>query len=550
MIENSLFDKKSLKIVQGKTANWKELAKDCVCFANGKGGTILIGIEDDAKDCPKGQRVDDALIEKINKMIPQLTMGVAINAEKVSNTNGDEYIKLIIFRNSKTLASTTDGKYFKRVADTCKPIYPDEMARALADKEAFNWELVTHSSLTIEDADPIKKNKFLNDIRKSPRVSAFNKEKSDEELLEYYFLVDNGKLTNLGVLWIGQRKDRAKIHYAPSVQFIKYDSDDKKINKYIWDDYTLNPKEILMEVISLSEWRESIEISDGLFRKNIPHYDIDVIRELVVNALVHKVYTMRGDIFINLYHDRLEIHSPGLLPLGITPQNIISKSEYRNTHLAKIFYDLEMMEKEGSGYDAVYEILLFNGKQEPKVEEIDDRVIVTVRKEVINKEVVKLMNKVNENIGLKQKEIISLGIIAQSNSISGLNLRNKLSIRNDEILYNWLKTLLKNDIVLKKGKTKATEYYINPELLKDADFKGLTDLKKIETHRLHHLIIEDLTIYQPCSISDINQRIGLEINRKKIKRELDKMVEKNEIIKEGEKKGTKYRLNNLSDKNQ
>ncbi len=548
MQENTLLDKKSLKVVQGKTANWRELAKDCVAFANGRGGTILIGIEDDADDCPVGQRVDDSIIEKINKMIPQLTIGVAVVAEKVCNYVGDEFINLKIIRSAKTLACTTDGKYFIRIADTCKPIHPDQISRVLADKDAFNWELVRHSKLSIEDVDIVKRNEFINQIRKSERVSEFVKQKSDEELLEYYFLVDEGKLTNLGVLWIGKRQDRARIHYAPSVQFIKYDEEGKKVNKYIWDDYSLNPKEIMLEIINLSEWKESIEISDGLFRKNIPNYHIDVIRELVVNALVHRIYTMNGDIFINMYHDRLEIHSPGLLPLGVTPQNIISKSEYRNTQLAKLFYDLKLMEKEGSGYDAVYEILLFNGKQEPIVEEVDDRVIVTIKKAVISKEVVKLMSKVHEQIHLTQREIIALGIIAQNNSISGLDLKEKLSIRNDEVLVTWLKKLLKNDIVLKKGRTKATEYYINPKLLKELDFKGQTDLKKIENHRLQHLIIEDLTIYQPCSIADINQRIGSEINQKKIKRLLDKMILEREVIKEGQHRWTKYKLA-ISDKN-
>ncbi|MDP8034043.1 ATP-binding protein [Pasteurella atlantica] len=548
MQENTLLDKKSLKVVQGKTANWKELAKDCVAFANGKGGTILIGIEDDADDCPIGQRVDDEIIDNINKKIPQLTIGVAIVAEKVCNYVGDEFINLRIIRNAKTLACTTDGKYFIRIADNCKPIHPDQMSRVLADKDAFNWELVRHSRLSLEDVDIVKRNEFINQIRKSERVSEFVKQKSDEELLEYYFLVDEGKLTNLGVLWIGKRQDRARIHYAPSVQFIKYDEEGKKVNKYVWDDYSLNPKEIMLEIINLSEWKESIEISDGLFRKNIPNYHIDVIRELVVNALVHRIYTMNGDIFINMYHDKLEIHSPGLLPLGVTPQNIISKSEYRNTQLAKLFYDLKLMEKEGSGYDAVYEILLFNGKQEPLVEEVDDRVIVTVKKAVISKEVVKLMSKVHEQIHLTQREIIALGIIAQNNSISGINLKDKLSIRNDEVLATWLKKLLKNDVVLKKGRTKATEYYINPKLLKELDFKGQTDLKKIENHRLQHLIIEDLMIYQPCSIADINQRIGSEINQKKIKRLLDKMILEGEVIKEGQHRWTKYKLV-ISDKN-
>ncbi|QZE14070.1 ATP-binding protein [Halosquirtibacter laminarini] len=47
MEENSIFDRKSLKLVQGKTADWDELAKVCVAFANATGGEIHIGIEDD-----------------------------------------------------------------------------------------------------------------------------------------------------------------------------------------------------------------------------------------------------------------------------------------------------------------------------------------------------------------------------------------------------------------------------------------------------------------------------------------------------------------------
>jgi ATP-dependent DNA helicase RecG len=67
-------------------------------------------------------------------------------------------------------------------------------------------------------------------------------------------------------------------------------------------------------------------------------------------------------------------------------------------------------------------------------------------------------------------------------------------------------------------------------------------LKKIETHRLEHLIFEDLKIYGPCSIGDIHERIGLEINQKKIQRQLNKMIEEKKVIVEGEKRWSKYSL--------
>ncbi|TXK75054.1 ATP-binding protein [Mesonia sp. K4-1] len=547
MEENSHFDKKSLKLIQGKTANWQELAKDCVCFANGVGGEIHIGIEDDKKLPEASQKITSSLVDKINKKIPQLTLNVGIIPTIATAENGGEFINLKVLQSKQTIACTSNGKYYMRVADECRPLMPEDMSRVAADKQAFIWEEKVVRKVKLAAADYQKRDTLLSDIINSERVSGFVKEMSREELLEYYLLTAEEYLTNLGVLWFGSRKDRALLHYAPTIQFIKYDETGNKINKLLWDDFTKNPKELLNEIIALPDWKESVEISDGIFRKTIPNYDIEVIREIIANALVHKVYTMRGDIFINLYHDRLEVHSPGRLPLGVTPSNIISKSVQRNQHLSKIFHDLKLIEKEGSGYDKVFEIQLFNGKPEPVVEEWDDRVIVTLKKQIISKEVVRLMSNVNDEFNLNQKEIITLGLIAQSGVLSAINLSSKLSLRNKDSIKYWLGNLLKNDIVLSKGKTKATEYYVNPKLLKSVDFKGKTDLKKIEPHRLEHLILEDLKIYAPAAKADIHTRIGLEIHEKKLKRSIDKLIEDEKVIKIGEKRGTQYKL---SDKKQ
>lgn len=542
MTENSEYDQKSLRLVKGKTADWDELAKDCVAFANGRGGYIYIGIEDGEEEPPANQIITDDLLEKVRKTIPQRTISVAVFAHRVISANGGQIIKLEIIRSAQSIAATTNGRYYIRVSDESKPIMPDELSRVAAEKQAFIWEEKVVRKISYQNAESLRIDDFLKDLKASNRVSDFVKNMPLEELLEYYFFIKDGFLTNLGILWLGERKERASLYYAPSIQFIKYDESGKKINKLIWDDFRLNPKQLLAEIIGIADWKESIEISDGLFRKNIPNYDIEIIRELIVNALVHRIYTMRGDIFINLYHDRLEIHSPGLLPLGVTPANIISKSIYRNTHLAKVFYDLQLMEKEGSGYDKVYELLLFNGKPEPLVEEWDDRVVVTVRKNIISKEVVRLMSKVNDDYVLTQKEIIALGLIAQSNAMPTTVLSKKLSLRNDDSLKYWIGSLVKQNIILSKGKTKATEYFVNPDLLKQLDFKGKTDLKKIESHRLEQLILEDLKIYQPCPIGDLHQRIGEEINQKRIKRQLDKMIEDGIIEGVGERRWRTYRI--------
>jgi ATP-dependent DNA helicase RecG len=540
MKENSLFDKKSLKIIKGKTADWDELAKDCVCFANAEGGEIHIGIEDKNELPPNDQKVSNTLLESIRKRIPALTVNVGIDVRKETAENGGEYIVLTVFRSSQSIASTSNGKYYKRVSDDCKPVIPEDMARLAADKNAFIWEEKIVRKIHYSQCDNHKLDQLINDLNNSERVSDFVKNMSVEEKLEYYLLIRDEYLTNLGILWLGTQQQRAGLLYAPSIQFIKYDELDRKIFKRTWDDFTQNPKELLDEIKAIPEWNEFIEVSDGLFRKNIYNYEPDVIRELFANALAHRNYSMRGDIFINLFTDRLEIHSPGLLPLGVTPENILTKSVQRNQLLAKLFYDLKLMEKEGSGYDMVYEILLSNGKKPPVVEEGDDRVVVTVYKNIINKDVLAIMQKASEEFQLKQKEVIALGLIAQKGDISALELSEILNVNKPNGLKYWLGRLIDFKLVLTKGKTKGTLYYVNPDFLRVSEFKTKTTLKRIEPHRLKELVLADLKDYPNSSIGEIHERIGVEINIHTLKNKLDDLLEEGFINKKGEKRGTKY----------
>ena len=75
--EGQKTEKKSLKIVVGKTSDWAELAKVSVCFANARGGIIYIGIEDDDELPPKEQIIDLELPPKIRKRLSELTVNVA-----------------------------------------------------------------------------------------------------------------------------------------------------------------------------------------------------------------------------------------------------------------------------------------------------------------------------------------------------------------------------------------------------------------------------------------------------------------------------------------
>lgn len=538
--ENQFLDRKSLRKITGRTAAWKELARDCVCFANARGGSILIGIEDGALGPPEGQVIPESLTGKIQKRIGELTVNVTVATEIKTASNGAEYIELRVMR-THSAASTTDGRYFIRISDNCKPLMGEEIQRLINERSAEPWETLTSLQVPRERFDPEKLGAFVRGIRESERVKPSVKEKSDHELLDHYFLASGQWLTNLGVLCVGCSSDRARLGSAPVIQFIKHDERGKKVNKLVWDDHSLSPMELVEAVWSgIPDFREYYELPDGLFRQHLPLYDEVVVRELLVNALVHRPYTQRGDIFLDLYPDRLEMVNPGLLPLGVTPRNILHTTVRRNEHLARVFHDLKLMEREGSGYDKIYEVLLSQGRPIPELREGPDRVEVIVRRRVLKPEVIDFITKADQTFQLTQRERITLGLLAQHEALTARELADRLDLGHIDALISWMGRLQKLGLVQQSGRTRATRYFVDPTLLKRMDFSGQTTLKRIEPHRLRALVVEDLKRYPGSAIGDVHRRIGIEINRRRIKRAIDGLVNDGTVYYKGEKRGRRY----------
>ena len=542
--ENQLYDKKSLKVlIKGGDKGLRDLAGDCVAMANASGGLIDIGIEDDASEPPAGQQVTEAQVQKLQKMLPVLMLNVAVAVSKRVADNGGEVIDLRVFPSRQNVAATSDGRYFLRVADESRPLMPEDLGRLMSDKSAFVWEAQPQRRVPRERVDANKLRAFVQGIRASNRVSERVKQKSEPELLEHYLMAQDDCLTNLGVLWLGERQDRAVLRYAPVLQFIRYDGLGNKVFKLTWDDYSLNPQELIDAVWrEVPDWRESYEFPDGLYRMNVPHFDEVVVRELLANALVHRPYTQGGDIFINLYPDRLEVHNPGLLPLGVTAANILHTTKKRNDHLAQVFYDLKLMEREGSGYDRMYEQLLASGRPGPMVVEGDDRVVVTVARRIAHPEVIELIGKADSAYQLWPRERITLGLIAQHESMTAIQLCKALALKGADALPPWLGRLVDLALVLTRGRTKGTAYQVNPDVLRAHQFRGQTSLKGIERHRLRELILQDLAIYRRAKRGEIHGRIGAEIPERTLRTELAAMVTEGVLTPLGKAGGRQYEL--------
>ena len=128
--EGQLVDKKSLRAITSRNPDWDALAKDCVAFANAQGGRLLIGIEDDAGIPSPDQRIDSALADTLRRKISERTVNVTVLPDIRRADNGGEFLELGIPR-AMSVASTTDGRYFLRIADESKPVVGDDVMLSL-----------------------------------------------------------------------------------------------------------------------------------------------------------------------------------------------------------------------------------------------------------------------------------------------------------------------------------------------------------------------------------------------------------------------------------
>lgn len=104
------------------------------------------------------------------------------------------------------------------------------------------------------------------------------------------------------------------------------------------------------------------------------------VREAIVNAVAHADFAQRGGpLRVAVFADRVEVESPGLLPFGLTIEDLpLGVSKLRNRVIARVFHDLGLMENWGSGVQRMMAACDEAGCPHPVFEELGGRFRVTL----------------------------------------------------------------------------------------------------------------------------------------------------------------------------
>jgi ATP-dependent DNA helicase RecG len=265
----------------------------------------------------------------------------------------------------------TNGRVFLRVLDRDQPLNADETMRVAFGKGQASYEAQPVRGATLEAVDHDL-------VREYARLRGL--EQPIERILTGLNLLVDDTLTIAGVLLFAQEPSR----WLPraGVDFLKFEG--KEVN--LGGAFNLVKREDLSAPLPrlIRRTWEVIEPHirtrhrlQGLEMVGQPEYPDFAWREIVVNAIAHRDYSITGtSIQVRIFDDRLEVESPGGLPGIVTVENIRQRHFSRNPILVGVLRTWHYIEELGFGIDRVFRAMEEIGALPPKI--VDDGGVVTV----------------------------------------------------------------------------------------------------------------------------------------------------------------------------
>ena len=183
-----------------------------------------------------------------------------------------------------------------------------------------------------------------------------------------------------------------------------------------------------------------------------------------------------------------------------------------------------------------------SGRGAPTTSEGTDSVHVVVPRCILHPGVIRFLAEADRKFSLSQREKIALGLLAPTEGLSAVELAEQLELHSPPEVSRWLDRLIRLGLVQQAGRTKATRYFVPPDLLKAAGLDQRTTLKRVSPHRLRALVLEDLERYPNSGRTDIHRRIGTEIGAKSVTRALNDLMRDGAVLATGHRRWRTYRL--------
>lgn len=382
--EGQHFDQKSGRI------DPKKLAETICAFSNtdARGGVVAVGVENGVIE--GFEHVGEA---KLNRL---LTAAIDYCPQAIcqSKTVSLEEKTVLLFRvehHSHRVVELTDGSVYLRVGDQNRRLSVDQVHQLRHDKGEISFELEPVIDASASDLDDSLVADFANAVRAAEHLE-FDKSNEDilcqRRLLKY----EGGRSTprSAAILLFG--KDPIRFFPGCKIHFIRYEGTQERtgVELNVIKDAMIEdaiPRLIARTAeVVFSQLREFQALQpDGRFLR-VEEYPHDCVYEAIVNACVHRSYSIRNaPIFVRMFDDRLEIESPGGFVPPVTPETIYDHHVPRNPILMDALRYHALVRCANEGTRRMKHLMEASGLPHPVFEQQSDRlskVVVTLRNKI------------------------------------------------------------------------------------------------------------------------------------------------------------------------
>lgn len=406
-----------------------------------KQGTIYFGVKDNGDVI--GQEIGKDTERKLSRDISDnIKPSIWYEITTKHSDDGKAFIE-VTFNGSNSPYSAY-GKYYERFADEDKQIFHEELERLFKErqKDYSEWEksLSTETALDVDD-ELLKK--VIADGNDNGRIKYEYTEAVSILTKLGLYNAQQGLLTNAGrVLFSKNHPVLLKTAiYATTTKdtFIKLNHFEGNIFECI--------EEGISFILSAIDW--NIVIDGKSRRSEEPEIPQKAIREMVVNAFAHGCYFSNTSFAIEVFSDKVMIYSPGMFPIGFTPEDFAENAAepiMLNPKIVNVLFKCSVIESFGTGFERTFNSCKLAGvKYEYEHTKTGFRFIFYR---------VHGQTKVHK-MSVSEKAIYDL--LRECDYLTNTELAHKIG-RTEKTVYRALKSLKENGYIVREG-TNSSGYW-------------------------------------------------------------------------------------------
>jgi len=375
--EDQWFDRKSRRIIG------RDLADSLVGFANAEGGSILIGLwngQVEGVDRAHGGRVAQWQQAAFDFTMPTVACRSRL-IECVNDAGRADHLFLIEVDTSERVHANQRDEVFLRVGDENRRLTFAQRQELLYDKGQSSYESTAVESAEVDDLDGALLAAYADAVGHSD---------PQRLLAARGLLTRNGQLTVAAVLLFAQEPQRwLPEAYVRVLRFRGHERGTGARQQLVNDERIDGP-------IPTQLARARKEISKRLPKRralgrggrfeNTGVVPQDAWLEAVVNAIVHRSYSVSGDhIRVDIFDDRIEVESPGRFPGIADTKDPLHVTRFaRNPRIARACADLRYGQELGEGIRRMYEEMRLAGLADPMFFQTSGSVRVTLSSSLID----------------------------------------------------------------------------------------------------------------------------------------------------------------------